>query len=265
MEHIVRSLGKEPELNEYLEEDELEDMPEEEMENRLSNANTRPDVESRASTVDARSLDGTDVNPNMERSFFGTPRSSKRFSTLSMSDIADRHLKDRTDAIADIIRNISDQCTAAVEGLQLTQEDGMDDMDDMADMAEPGHHQSEEVSEDGLAPTHSAYGSEAGENINYLSPDHRASSIPPTPDLVHNRSSTSMSITSNSTTPERTSQRYSQDNMPTKIIEDDESAYSLNGGSEAGDLNPAARPVMSKQPSHELMRSSRPSTARVPA
>ncbi|KOS23463.1 DENN domain-containing protein [Escovopsis weberi] len=48
--------------------------------------------------------------------------SNNRLSSSSFVDLADRHLKDKTDAIAFIVRNIADQCQAAVDGLQLAQD-----------------------------------------------------------------------------------------------------------------------------------------------
>src|SRR5690606_16226362 len=67
---------------------------------------------------------GEDVTPEMESKFYdrsGSQRNSlhRRYSNISVADVADRHLRDKTDAIAHIIRNISAQCAAAVEGLQL--------------------------------------------------------------------------------------------------------------------------------------------------
>ncbi|KAJ8117640.1 hypothetical protein ONZ43_g4168 [Nemania bipapillata] len=56
-----------------------------------------------------------------------------------------------------------------------------------------------------------------------LHPSGRFSSVPPTPDLIPNRSSTSMSYASTMTTPERSSQQYhASAEIPTKIVEDDE-------------------------------------------
>uniref|UniRef100_A0A8H7NLS6 UDENN domain-containing protein n=1 Tax=Bionectria ochroleuca TaxID=29856 RepID=A0A8H7NLS6_BIOOC len=54
-----------------------------------------------------------------------------------------------------------------------------------------------------------------------------ASSIPPTPDLIPNRSSTAMSYASTAvTTPERGSQQFTvRDDIPTKIVEDEEGEY----------------------------------------
>jgi hypothetical protein len=229
MEHIVKSLNN-PEMGQYLEEG-FEDVLEEEEEDvdegsvkgkhsvdfgsiRGAPANGR-NVESRASTVTDKHLDGEDVSPDMEQRLLISPgnRNSKRYSTLSMVDVADRHLRDKTDAIAYIIRNISEQCAAAVEGLQLAQQ---------ADTEDDGHSERRlSASVDGR--TQSTQGSDYGDE-DMLRPG-RGSSIPPTPDLTH-RSSTSMSMTSASTTPDRHSlqQRAHDDvpDVPTRIIEHDE-------------------------------------------
>src|SRR5579862_4205405 len=80
-------------------------------------------------------LEGADVTPEMEDEFFdgsqvngssGFPRGldrSKRYSLASISDVADKSLKEKTGAIADIIRNISEQCARAVDTLHLVDEE----------------------------------------------------------------------------------------------------------------------------------------------
>jgi hypothetical protein len=150
-----------------------------------------------------------------------SPRSSKRISAASFADVADRHLKDKTDAIAHIVRNIADQCQAAVESLQLAHD---------AEYRSSRRHsglstaQSEDGNDDRSVAT-----SDNGEERR-LQPG-RTSSIPPTPDLIPNRSSTAMSFASATTTPERSSQQYSmKDDIPTKIVEDDEEDFEENHG-----------------------------------
>lgn len=228
MEHIVRSISKSDEIAGYIEEgyaddgEDLEDIAEE---------GTREDgvaddskaFDSRASSrANRRSkVDGEDVSPEMEARLYNNPaRNSKRFSQLSVIDVADRHLRERTDAIAHIIRNIADQCAAAVEGLQLAHDAEVE----AEELGHGQHHHNNRssnlstvtASDDG----HSAQGSDMGED-SLLHPSGRASSIPPTPDLVHNRSSTAMSIASSTTTPERSSQQYTiGTDIPTKIVED---------------------------------------------
>jgi hypothetical protein len=81
-------------------------------------------------------LEGADVTPEMEDKFFdgsrapggngfphGLDRRSKRYSLASISDVADKSLKEKTSAIADIIKNISDQCARAVDTLHLVDEE----------------------------------------------------------------------------------------------------------------------------------------------
>ncbi|KAH7346529.1 AEX-3 domain-containing protein [Rhexocercosporidium sp. MPI-PUGE-AT-0058] len=235
MEHIVRTLGKSPELVEYIEhgydeeEGDLEDIAEEGK--NEENGELSPASESRSSSRAYRnSTNGDDMTPEMEKRLNNGLRNSKRYSQMSIVDVADRHLKDKTDAIAHIIRNISEQCAAAVEGLQLAH-DAEVEAEELALKEARGHHRVSNfstlsASDDG----HSNGGSENGDD-SHLNPSGRASSIPPTPDLIHNRSSTSMSIASVTTTPERSSQQYNiGTDIPTKIVED--SDEELEGRSE---------------------------------
>ncbi|EMR67089.1 putative denn domain-containing protein [Eutypa lata UCREL1] len=182
-------------------------------------------------------------------------KAAQRLSTASFFDVADRHLKDKTDAISHIIRNIAEQCQAAVEGLALAQD------------AEIGPRSSSRrqsnlsiaQSDDGQSATTS----EAGED-SLLHPSGRASSIPPTPDLIPNRSSTSMSIASTVTTPERSSQQYNlhsvHNDIPTKIVEDDEDEYANRSETEAPHQEPG---LMGKHSHQSLMH--RSSGARISA
>lgn len=73
---------------------------------------------SRSSTRASYRAADDDTSRDLE-SRQSTARKSQRFSMLSMSDVGDRNLRDKTDSIAYIIRNISEQCAAAVEGLDL--------------------------------------------------------------------------------------------------------------------------------------------------
>ncbi|KAH7130669.1 AEX-3 domain-containing protein [Dendryphion nanum] len=239
MEHIVKTLNSNTEISNYIEEG-FEDLPEEdedEVEVASTVAKDKSEVgtirgvggvdsrnESRASTVDGKRLEGEDVTPDMEHHLLNSSvgRNSKRYSTLSMVDVADRHLRDKTDAIAYIIRNISEQCAAAVEGLQLAQQAETDEDSHSERRASLGV----QSTADGRAQ--STQGSEYGDDDMSLRPG-RHSSIPPTPDLTH-RSSTSMSITSASTTPDRHSlqHRLHDDvpDVPTRIMEHDDESFS---------------------------------------
>ena len=173
---------------------------------------------------------------------------SRRISTQTFIDVADRHLKDKTDAIAHIIRNIAEQCQAAVEGLQLAHDAELGRPQSAASRARDfsksrrGSSLSTAASDDGNGS--SAATSDVGDDSTLLRPNSgRISSIPPTPDLIPNRSSTSMSFASTTvTTPERGSQQYLLGgaghaaghahmglghDIPTKIVEDDEDVDDL--------------------------------------
>jgi hypothetical protein len=232
MEHIVKSLNHE-DMSGYLEQG-FEDVPEEDESEIFDDADVQVAVRdksevgtvrgvagvestsaSRASTAQAHHLEGEDVTPDMEQHLHRSPaRNSKRFSNQSMVDVADRVLRDKTDAIAYIIRNISEQCAAAVEGLQLAQRADTEDGDNQSDRRSSMGQMS---SFGGRAQ--STQGSEYGDE-DMLRPG-RGSSIPPTPDLSH-RSSTSMSMASASTTPDRTSLQHRSHDIPvvpTRILE----------------------------------------------
>jgi len=169
---------------------------------------------SRSSTRASHRAADEDAPRDME-SRQSSARKSHRFSTLSVSDVSDRNLRDKTDSIAYIIRNISEQCAAAVEGLDLARRADSISTDNDDNRSETSKRYSKRrlqraSSADLLEATSNASGSEYGdaqsESASYLRP-HRLSSIPPTPELEHNRSSTSMSLGSESTaaTPQRQS------------------------------------------------------------
>ena len=235
MEHIVRSLNEGQELSNYVGQG-YEDIPgsdsqglaingddDQVVKNGLGHAESPQRPHSRASTVDG--TEAEKVTPEMESSLYGPfpGDASKRNSRLSIGDVADRHLRDKTDAIADIIRNISEQCAAAVEGLQLAHDADVDDdiidhyRDQEKTLGVPGDR---ELSKE-------AEGSEVGgseADSSFLNPSARNSSIPPTPDLVHNRSSTSMSGVSESTGRDRVSGQYStHSDTDIKVVDDNSS------------------------------------------
>ncbi|GAP83709.1 putative denn domain-containing protein [Rosellinia necatrix] len=180
-----------------------------------------------------------------------TRNQAKRVSAASFKDVADRHLKDKTDAIAHIIRNISEQCQAAVEGLQLAHD---------ADSERP-RASSRRTSNMSIARSEDGHDNSAtsdGGDDTLLHPSGRFSSIPPTPDLIPNRSSTSMSFASTMTTPERSSLQYNvASEIPTKILEDDEDDMADRS---EGEVMPQEPSVMSK---HSLLH--RSSGARISA
>ncbi|KAI0102467.1 AEX-3 domain protein [Nemania sp. FL0031] len=191
--------------------------------------------------------DGEEIDSNARLT---TPsrNQAKRVSAASFKDVADRHLKDKTDAIAHIIRNIAEQCQAAVEGLQLAH-------DAEIRASRRTSNMSTAHSEDGN--DNSTAASDVGDD-SLLHPSGRFSSVPPTPDLIPNRSSTSMSYASTMTTPERSSQQYhASAEIPTKIVEDDEDDLADRSESE---VIPQESAVMSK---HSLLH--RASGARISA
>lgn len=265
MEHIVRSLANPEEIAGFIEEGFEDDVEEPddvaEVARKEGASEDQNAFDSRASSRAnrrSRMLDGENATPEMEaRLLTGNKRSSKRFSQLSIIDVADRHLRERTDAIAHIIRNIADQCAAAVEGLQLAH-----DAEVEADEISHGQHNHRSSNLSAIAASddgQSAQGSEVGDD-SLLHPNGLASSIPPTPDLVHNRSSTSMSISSATTTPERSSQQYnSGTDVPTKIVEDDDEELASRSDIETNQETV----VVSKNHNESLLR--RPAGARISA
>ncbi|KAK4133167.1 DENN domain-containing protein [Trichocladium antarcticum] len=203
---------------------------------------------------------------------------SRRISKQTFADVADRHLKDKTDAIAHIIRNIAEQCQAAVEGLQLAQDAELGRPATPASRARDcsksrrGSSLSIAPSDDGNTSTAT---SDVDSNTTLLRPSSgRLSSIPPTPDLIPNRSSTSMSFASTAaTTPERTSQQYiighHHRDVPTKIVEDDEDIDDLaaDGRASESESNPIPGPPQEPGVVGKLAESliHRPSGARISA
>ena len=210
MEHIVRTIGSTSELSNYDDEDVSDDETED------SQIQSAQDSK-RVSTFDRQS-----VTPSMEKQLLNkraSRRASKRFSELSMSDVADRHLRERTDAIADIIRNISEQCAAAVEGLQLAHDAAEVDVEEVDEETSSSSHSRE--ASGNLSPVEARNDSRTG--TGHLTPTSESSSIPPTPDLVHQRSSTALSMASTAPTnyTARESIKSGRGDR-TKIVEDNE-------------------------------------------
>jgi len=179
--------------------------------------------------------------------------------------VADRHLKDKTDAIAHIIRNIAEQCQAAVESLQLAQDAEIGQ--ETPSRPSSATHQRKSIRR---ASNLSAAPSDDGQSVStdgrdddgMLHASGRTSSIPPTPDLIPNRASTSMSVASTATTPERSSQQYViGHDIPTKIVEDDEDEYTDRNASDV-EAMPQEPGVVGK---HAESLIHRPSGARISA
>lgn len=258
MEHIVRTLGKD-ELAEFVsEEDDLEDIAEEK-------ETDEPNLSKKSSSRSMKSGEGEALETESRQQKVSS-RQSKRLSNMSIIDVADRHLRDKTDAIAHIIRNISEQCAAAVEGLQLAH-DADAEAEELSRQQRRLAAQARANRRSGVSTisasedSQSNAGTETGdEGSLLLRPTGRTSSIPPTPDLVHNRSSTAMSIASITTTPERSSQQYHTD-IPTKIVEDsDESRSELDGPSHV-----ASEPMTKRQHTVHESLLHRPAGARISA
>lgn len=285
MEHIVRSLNDTPELSNYLQEG-YEDIPEdvEDHESVTSSEAVQRDPNllnearrsvSRTSTNDGTKIADEKVTPEMESRFFSPLTSNTRGNRLSMSDVADRHLRDKTDAIAYIIRNISDQCAAAVEGLHLAHnaenEDGEPiEPEPQSSTSNMGHKHTQsdgdismhtDVSLLGANDDSADHDSGHGESTGFLTPNNengrsrsRTSSIPPTPDLVGGheaRSSTSMSGYSNSTAqtgPGRDSmQPYLQEkNYGVKIVDADDPVH--DSGADVGQNETTKKRVSDLRP-----------------
>lgn len=281
----MRSLNETPELNNYIQEG-YEDLPEdvEDHESYSGSEAARHDPNllsesrrsvSRTSTDDGTKIEDEKVTPEMESRFFTPLTGNSRGNRLSMSDVADRHLRDKTDAIAYIIRNISDQCAAAVEGLHLAHNAENEDGDPVELELQPSssnmahkHTQSDgdvsmhtDVSQLGASDDSADHDSGHGESTGFLTPSNengrsrsRTSSIPPTPDLVSShevRSSTSMSGYSNSTAqtgPKRDSlqQDLHEKSNGVKILDVDDAAH--DSGAEVGQNEIVKKKVSEMRP-----------------
>ena len=226
MEHLVRSLG-DAESEEPVVVQSEEETPgttakarpvTSRRDSRASRTSSRCSsrAASRASTIDlamakTAGTESEETTPDMERRFFTSP-SSKRFSQLSWSDVADRNIRDKTDAIADIIRNISEQCAAAVEGLHLSQ------------AAAEAEEQQQQPTARSESQSSQRDRRDSNHSSGRLTPHDRVNSLPPTPDLTH-RASTAMSMASMTSTATLTPERgsltpYHPDiDVPTRIME----------------------------------------------
>src|SRR5690606_6590207 len=96
MEHIVKSLAEVPDLSAYVDEEEVIETEESERyrAKRASPAHSR--ATSRASTVQGSPLDGENAADDMENRFHrnnSSRNSMRRYSQMSVADVADRHLR----------------------------------------------------------------------------------------------------------------------------------------------------------------------------
>ena len=283
MEHLVKSLTSPEELAAEIEagfaaEDEAE-----------AEAVAKAAAKSETPRTNNHLLDGADriaeegLDQSDARFIKNLAIASRRISAQKFIDVADRHLKDKTDAIAHIIRNIAEQCQAAVDSLQISEATELGRSDTPTSRAREsksrrGSSLSTVPSDDGASASTSDVGDDGS---TLLRPNSgRLSSIPPTPDLVPNRSSTSMSFASTAiTTPERSSQQYmlggqhhhhNSHDLPTKIVEDDEDVADLAADDRVSESegNPIPAPL-SQEPGvmgkHSEGLLHRPSGARISA
>jgi len=158
-------------------------------------------------------LEGADVTPEMEDKFFdgsqsagsnsGFPRGldrAKRYSLASISDVADKSLKEKTGAIADIIRNISEQCARAVDTLHLVDEEyealARDDMSEAVGPSIAGGDDDDLRSTDVQGDDTRSEGTSVRRNSDVSERSAVSGLTRPTPDLTE-RSGTSFSNFSN--------------------------------------------------------------------
>lgn len=283
MEHLIESLTKPDDIIEELESGYAED-----------GSNNDDDIIEEGAREGA-TAEEVDIRLKARQA----ARASKRYSASSFKDVADRHLKDKTDAIAHIIRNIAEQCQAAVEGLQLAQdaaiESALSSGASASDSEQQMQHQLQQSRRRSTASTqslrlrrtsnlssasaatsvaHSDDGHSASDvgddsHMSLLRPASGRSSIPPTPDLIPNRASTSMSIASTATTPERSSQQYmvgsGAHDIPTKIVEDEdeEDSYGERNNSDVESSLPSSMSGVVGKHAESLIH--RPSGARISA
>jgi hypothetical protein len=158
-------------------------------------------------------LEGADVTPEMEDKFFdgsqtpgsntGFPRGldrAKRYSLASISDVADKSLKEKTNAIADIIKNISEQCARAVDTLHLVDEEyealSRDDISEAVGPSINGGDDDELGSTDAQGDDARSEGTSIRRGSDVSERSTSSAITRPTPDLLE-RSSTSFSNFSN--------------------------------------------------------------------
>ncbi|KAI5289113.1 hypothetical protein KEM54_004388 [Ascosphaera aggregata] len=246
MEHIVRSIKTDPDITGLLEDDIDESFAKERELIRQGGLDTLNETQPSPHDNNGNGPeDGEHVHasPGIEDRLLNLERRRSRYGSgvsnrhLSIADVADRHLRDKTDAIADMIRSISEQCAAAVEGLQVAHSIDNDDDDTTINLkTEPHSHGglglSTGNSPDGSHGYGRSYAASASESereceidsTTLTTRDSNTSSVPSTPDLTR-RCSTSLSYLSNSTTNHCSSTfdrgSYSPGDLPTRIVEDD--------------------------------------------
>lgn len=203
MEHIVKSLHKAPELSDMFQEVDENGQPKKAESGTIGSIRGALGLgrTPSQSVKSHRNNDGEESPSNFRsRSITG-----QEAPAVALTDVADRYLRDKTDSITYIIRNISEQCAAAVEGLQLAQR------------AEGEQGLAVKRQNGLMASDTGSVTSEMGDNESTRT---ERNSIPPTPDLIHHRASTALSSTTEGTIPRENSQP-GQD-VHTKIANQDE-------------------------------------------
>ena len=201
MEHIVKSLHNAPELSDMFSEVDENGQP------KKADSGTMGSIRGALGLgrTPSQSVKGHRSNDSEEGSSSSRTRSNtgQDAPKVVLTDVADRYLRDKTDSITYIIRNISVQCAAAVEGLQLAQR------------AE-GEQGLAAKKPNGLAVSET----DVSETADNESTRTERNSIPPTPDLIHHRASTALSSTTDGTIPRESTQP--QQDVHTKIANQDE-------------------------------------------
>ena len=185
MEHVIKSLPDAPELQDMLQEVDENGEPKRtdsgaihSIRGALGLAPSRSNSQSVRNSQPRQSEEVTESRPHHNSSADTVPK-------VGMTDVADKYLRDKTDSITYIIRNISEQCAAAVEGLQLAQRAE----------GEPSVS-GKSMRSNGLSVTEPSLVSETADDESTRT---ERNSVPPTPDLVHHRASTAMSTTTDGT------------------------------------------------------------------
>ena len=259
MEHIIRSLNHAAETSPII--GETPEEPSDDQDRNSSSAEGDiPNLKRSSRRDSGRPGSRSSLRNGTERSggeseprHFSPLIGSRSNSRLSIIDVADRRLRDKTDAIATIIRSISEQCAAAVEGIQLAHDaetNGQNDRHIDPALLDNVHKHKDSISTaQSDSNTHGIDNSDAdsgvGDSPRHLTPsgerDSRrsASTMPSTPDLVGGRSDTAMSITSMSTATTRDreshqwqSQLHSKENV--KIVGEDDNLEKMGEAADNG-------------------------------
>lgn len=193
----------------------------------------------RSPSTDSRIDDTDERTPTSHPQVMHMQSPSQRYiQGGDIADVADKKLRDKTDAITYIIQNISEQCAAAVEGLQLGREDS-DAVD--SPMVNGSHSPALRGKTPVRKQSENELGSEYDDALSvpsrspHLAQMKHRSSVPPTPDLVSSsngaRDSTATSHTSMNTMDLRGSMQSTWRNqlgedipeMPALLIRSDDS------------------------------------------